>query len=117
MKRITLKRTICVACASALLLPILCTFSGCGQDQIVLRIYNWEEYIDDGGEGSYVYDQLLDEGVDETSIVAPSILDDFELWYEQTYHKSVRVEYSCFGTNEDLYNQLKLGDTDRKSVV
>ncbi len=111
MKRITLKRTICVACSSALLLPILCTFSGCGQDQIVLRIYNWEEYIDDGGEGSYVYDQLLDEGVDETSIVAPSILDDFELWYEQTYHKSVRVEYSCFGTNEDLYNQLKLGDT------
>ena len=35
----------------------------------------------------------------------------FEQWYEQTYGEKVQVEYSTFGTNEDLYNQMTLGDT------
>lgn len=29
----------------------------------------------------------------------------------QNLWKKVEVEYSCFGTNEDLYNQLTMGDT------
>ena len=35
----------------------------------------------------------------------------FEQWYEKKYGEKVKVEYSTFGTNEDLYNQLTLGDT------
>ena len=31
-------------------------------------------------------------------------------WYEETYGRKVKVEYSTFGTNEDLYNMLTLGD-------
>ena len=38
------------------------------------------------------------------------MVDDFTEWYYETYGKRVEVEYSCFGTNEDLYNQLTLGD-------
>ena len=37
--------------------------------------------------------------------------EDFEDWYQETYGREVHVEYSCFGTNEDLYNQLNMGDT------
>ena len=40
-----------------------------------------------------------------------SMIKDFENWYEKTYHKKVKVEYSTFGTNEDMYNQLTIGDT------
>ncbi|MFR5087836.1 MAG: hypothetical protein ACLTDT_09880 [Clostridium sp.] len=40
-----------------------------------------------------------------------NMVDDFESWYEKTYGEKVRVEYSTFGTNEDLYNQMTLGDT------
>lgn len=29
----------------------------------------------------------------------------------KNYGVRVRVEYSCFGTNEDIYNQLTMGDT------
>ena len=36
--------------------------------------------------------------------------EDFERWYYETYGKRVQVEYSCFGTNEELYNMLTLGD-------
>ena len=39
------------------------------------------------------------------------MIKDFKNWYEKTYHKKVKVEYSSFGTNEDMYNQLTIGDT------
>ncbi|MDE6676262.1 MAG: extracellular solute-binding protein, partial [Clostridia bacterium] len=120
------KKIISLALTAALLLPSLALFSGCsGDDTVILRVYNWEEYIDDGGEGSYVYDTLKEELAPEMSHkafqkwykkeygtqLAPSIIDDFEDWYEDTYGKPIRVEYSTFGTNEDMYNQLKLGVT------
>ena len=94
-----MKRFLSAALAVLLMLPALSLFSGCASgDTIVLRVYNWEEYIDEGGEDSY-YDPE-----------ANHMTTDFELWYRETYNKNVRVEYSTFGTNEDLYNQLKLGD-------
>ncbi len=98
------KKITCTLTAASLLLPAV-ALSGCGnKEEIRLRVYSWEEYIDEGGEGSYVYDVLEEEN-------APALIDDFESWYEQTYGTPIRVEYSTFGTNEDMYNQLKLGDT------
>ena len=38
------------------------------------------------------------------------MVEDFEEWYLETYGIKVNVEYSTFGTNEDLYNMLTLGD-------
>lgn len=38
------------------------------------------------------------------------MVEDFEEWYYKTYGKKVKVEYSCLGTNEELYNMLTLGD-------
>ena len=100
-----IRRTAALLLSACLLLPSAAALSGCsGSDEIILRIYNWEEYIDEGGEGSYLYDYEIDEN-------APSVLDDFCAWYEEEYGTPIRVEYSTFGTNEDLYNQLKLGDT------
>lgn len=53
---------------------------------ITLRVCNWEEYIDD------------------------TMIDDFEDWYYEKYGEKIKVEYSCLGTNEELYNMLTLGD-------
>lgn len=104
------KKIISALLAACLLLPSLLLFAACrGKYEIVLRVCSWEEYIDEGGEGSYG-DDFLGLGKD-----APSMIDDFEKWYEETYRTSIRVEYSTFGTNEDLYNQLQLakkGDYD-----
>ncbi len=78
------------------------------EDEIVLRVCNWEEYIDTGD-----WDEeeriALDNGVEIFG--EKPLYEDFEDWYFETYGRRVRVEYSCFGTNEDLYNQLNLGDT------
>ena len=98
------KRITATALAAAFAFSSLLTLTGCGEDKpIRLRVYNWEEYIDEGGEGSYQYD--IEENED-----AQSLIYDFEIWYEETYGTPVTVEYSTFGTNEDMYNQLKLGD-------
>ena len=39
------------------------------------------------------------------------MVEDFENWYLETYGVEVEVEYSTFGNNEDLYNQLTLGNS------
>lgn len=76
------------------------------QDEIVLRVCNWEEYID---LGDWDEEETID--LDSGDILGEnSMIEDFEVWYEETYGREVRVEYSTFGTNEDLYNMLTLGD-------
>lgn len=77
------------------------------EDTIVLRVCNWEEYMDLGDWDS----EEVIELENGTSILGVNPLyEDFEEWYYETYGVRVEVEYSCFGTNEDLYNQLTMGD-------
>ena len=109
MKRRTKSLTAALL-ALTLLASLLLPFSAWAapaDEEIVLRICSWEEYIDLGDWDEE--EQIdLDNGV---SILGVNpMYRDFEDWYYETYGKRVRVEYSCFGTNEDLYNQLTLGD-------
>ena len=71
---------------------------------VTLRVCNWEAYID-LGDCDETIDLESGDIIGENSMVA-----DFEEWYYETYGKRVKVEYSTFGTNEDLYNMLTLGD-------
>ena len=98
--------------SAALLLSLLCTvlcpaFSlAATEETVTLRICNWEEYIDLGDWGE---DEVID--LESGDIFGEnSLIEDFETWYEETYGKKVHVEYSTFGTNEDLYNMLTIGD-------
>lgn len=75
-------------------------------DVITLKICNWEEYID---EGDWDESETID--LESGDIRGDnSMVEDFEEWYYKTYGKKVKVEYSCLGTNEELYNMLTLGD-------
>lgn len=78
------------------------------EEPITLRVCNWEEYID-LGEWDEEEAITLENGV--VILGEQPLYHDFEAWYKETYGREVRVEYSCFGTNEDLYNQLTMGDT------
>lgn len=79
-----------------------------GEEPIVLRVCNWEEYID---EGDWDEEEAIDLSEEQVIFGQNSIMDDFEQWYYEEYGIRVEVEYSTFGTNEDLFNQLNLGDT------
>ena len=74
--------------------------------QVVLRVCNWEEYIDLGD-----WDEEETIELPSGDIIGEnSMIDDFSEWYKETYGVDVKVEYSTFGANEDLYNMLTLGD-------
>lgn len=77
-------------------------------DVTILRVCNWEEYID---LGDWDEDEAIELDNGARILGENPMYEDFEGWYRETYGKEVRVEYSCAGTNEDLYNQLNLGDT------
>lgn len=74
-----LKKTASALLSLAFLAPTLISLGGCASEkEITLRVYNWEEYIDEGGEGSYEYDYEINEDGS-----APAIIDDFEEWYRK----------------------------------
>lgn len=106
------KRSISGLLTGALGMTVVAgSLTGCASaysDEIILRVSNWEEYIDQGGWD----DEELIDLEDGTEVFGGnSLTDDFEEWFYETYGRKVRVEYSTFGTNEELYNQLTIGDT------
>lgn len=66
---------------------------------IVLNVFNWGEYISDGFEGS------LDT------------VAEFEKYYFEKYGKRVKVNYSTYATNEDMYSKLKSGSGSYDIVI
>ncbi len=105
------KKTLCAAVLAGLVCFTLPGFfkEAKAADQtadVTIRVANWEEYID---LGDWDEEDTID--LDSGDIIGvTSMIDDFEDWYYETYGIRAHVEYSTFGTNEDLYNMLTLGD-------
>jgi len=79
-----------------LLVPLCLTTVSCKKDKtLTLNVYNWEEYI---AEDDY------------------DLISEFEKYYKQTYGVKVKVNYSTFGTNENMYNELKLTQNKDKGT-
>ena len=77
------------------------------EKEVTLRVCSWEEYIDEGG---WDEDEAMELDNGTTIFGENSMVEDFENWYYENYGVKLNVQYSCFGTNEDLYNMLTLGD-------
>ena len=107
-----LKRPVALAMCLLMLPFSAASLWGCSSeengDEIVLRVSNWEEYIDLGD-----WDEEDTIELEDGTVIYPEqgMVEDFEEWFYKTYGKKVRVEYSTFGTNEELYNQITLGDS------
>ena len=74
---------------------------GCGSSSkpLTLNVYNWGEYISDGSEGSF------------------NTIREFEKWYEETYKQKVKVNYTTFASNEDMYAKLSSGAVSFDVVI
>ena len=99
----------CTAAAAGLILSAALSPSvpvKAAEQTVTIRVCNWEEYID---LGDWEDDEVID--LESGDIIGENpMIEDFENWYYETYGIRVNVEYSTFGTNEDLYNMLTLGD-------
>ncbi len=93
------KRIVTTALALCLLLPFVLSTAGCASDTaLVLRVYNWEDYISEPTEN--------EDGTVEDDYV--DLIAEFEKAYYAETGTRVRVEYSTFGTNENMYNELQI---------
>ena len=87
-------------------LPALCmllglaSLAGCGSSKtLTLNVYNWGEYISDGSDDS------LDT------------IKAFEEWYQATYGEKLRVNYSTYASNEDMYAKLSSGAVSYDVII
>ncbi|MBQ2765927.1 MAG: spermidine/putrescine ABC transporter substrate-binding protein [Clostridia bacterium] len=87
-----------IAMCAALVLMVLC-LGGCGGDTLTLNVYNWGEYISDGSEGSF------------------DTIREFEKWYAETYGQKVRVNYTTFASNEDMYSKISSGAVSYDVII
>lgn len=87
-----MKRFICLLTGVLLIFCCAVSFTGCSaqRGKEILKVYNWEDYICDENDEA--------EGLKD-------LLSAFEKEY------GVKVEYSTFGTNENMYNELKINAT------
>jgi len=99
-----MKRSISLLLAAMLLCSIL--LAGCGSGgssssgkTLTLNVYNWGEYISDGSEDSF------------------DTIREFEKWYEETYNQKVKVNYTTFASNEDMYAKLSSGAVSFDIVI
>ncbi len=101
MKKLVIKvlsLSLCVITLLAIALPL----TSCEEDSgsvTTLYVYNWGEYMSDGSEGS------LDSNA------------AFEEWYYRTYGERVKVTYSTFSSNEDMYAKLSAGAVSYDVIV
>ncbi len=99
-----MKRKLSIALIFALTISsfplISCTpnENNASRGENVLRIASWDEYIDEGGEDSYIPD-------------SKPLYEEFEAWYEKNTGKKIKVEYISLQDNETMYNKIKMGDS------
>ena len=94
-----MKKILSVLLIAAMLLSVL-ALAGCGsKDTLTLNVYNWGEYISDGSEGS------LDT------------IKAFEQWYAETYGQKVKVNYTTYASNEDMYAKLSSGAVSYDVII
>ena len=73
--------------------------TGCGEKALTLNVYNWGEYISDGSEGTF------------------DTVREFEKWYKDTYGVAVKVNYTTFASNEDMYSKISSGAVSYDVVI
>ena len=83
---------------TALTVLMLC---GCGSknDTVTLNVYNWGEYISDGSEDT------LD------------VNEEFEKYCLEELGKNVKVNYTTYASNEDMYNKIKSNSASYDVII
>lgn len=76
------------------LFSVSCLLCSCEKTKI-LNVYNWGQYISDGKYGSD-YDAIA----------------EFEDYYQRVYGEKIKVNYTTFDSNEDMYAKIKSGASD-----
>ena len=96
-----LRRALALTAAAALLLGSLAALTACGASEGTDRvyIYNLGEYLADGSEGIF------------------DCISGFEEYYEELTGRGLKVYYTTFDSNEDLYAKISSGASGYDVIV
>ncbi len=95
-----IKRILSLLVLSVVLLgTAACGGASSDGDVTTLYVYNWGEYISDGSDDSV------------------NVNEEFEKWYFETYNKEIKVNYSTYSSNEDMYSKLSSGAVSYDVVI
>lgn len=90
-------KKVCLFIVFVLCFALISPLTACKKEEkLVLNVYNCEEYIAEGED----FDMI----------------EEFEKYYYEKHHKHVTVNYSTYGTNENMYNELKLTKNKKKGT-
>jgi len=83
---------------AALAMLMLC---GCSpkSETLTLNVYNWGEYISDGSEETI------------------NVNEEFEKYCFEELGKKVKVNYTTYASNEDMYNKIKSGSASYDVII
>ena len=90
------KRILSLVILFALAVVMCLSFASCGGgngfgDSVTLYVYNWGEYISDGFDGTV------------------DVNREFEIYCREELGMNVKVNYSTFSSNEDMYAKVSSG--------
>lgn len=85
--------------ALILVFAALWMFSCSGGETEHLYVYNWGEYISDGSEDSL------------------NVTKEFEAYYEELTGKRMKVHYTTYPSNEDMYAKISSGTSNYDVIV
>ncbi len=68
-------------------------------ESLTLNVYNWGEYISDGSEGTV------------------NVNEEFEKYCLEELGKEVKVNYTTYASNEDMYNKIKSGSASYDVII
>ena len=85
----------------ALVLLLLCPLlASCkGEESITLYVYNWGEYISDGSDGTI------------------NVNEAFEEYCKRELGMNVKVNYSTFSSNEEMYAKIESGASQYDVII
>ena len=94
-----MKRLLSLLLIILTLIPCVVLFSSCDEGVRKFYIYNWGEYMPLGKYGS------------------SNIPEEFEKYYNATHEDKIKVVYSIYSSNEDLYAKLKGGSNKIDLII
>ena len=97
-----MKRIVCISLMLVLLLLGSAMLASCGEgngEMQTLYVYNWGEYISDGSEGTL------------------NVNAEFERYCREELGINVKVNYSTFSSNEDMYAKISSGSASYDVIV
>ena len=101
--KVLLKILFCLLSLTVVLATAMASASCDGGDEVILNVYNWGEYISDGEDDSL------------------NVNAEFERYFNEElsekYGYKVKVNYTTYSSNEELYAKLKNTNTSYDVII